>query len=123
LRAPGPQDCRSDWTGSGGVSNATTHPRGFSVQLTQRFDQSPQVSEIETTTVTGRVDAPFYQGGSVSARVRQAKETNNQLKKEVEDAWLRVHAGARASRKSPSSTGKCLVAVVFLRRPRAYGAA
>ena len=27
-----------------------------------------------------------------SARIRQAKETNNQLKKEVEDARLRVHA-------------------------------
>jgi outer membrane protein len=58
----------------------------------KRFDQSQIVKELETTTVTGRVDAPFYQGGGVAARVRQAKETNNQLKKEVEDARLRVHA-------------------------------
>jgi outer membrane protein len=60
-------------------------------QYSHRFDSIPH-SEVETTTVTGRVDAPFYQGGGVAARVRQAKETNNQLKKEVEDARLRVHA-------------------------------
>jgi outer membrane protein TolC len=55
------------------------------------------IRTIETTTVTGRVNVPFYQGGSVSARVRQAKETNNQLKKEVEDARLRVHADVIAN--------------------------
>src|SRR5690349_3830991 len=42
-----------------------------------------------TTTVTGRVNVPLYQGGGVAARIRQAKETDNQLKKEVEDARLR----------------------------------
>ncbi|MEX1060719.1 MAG: TolC family outer membrane protein [Methyloceanibacter sp.] len=61
-------------------------------QYEKRFDQSESLKELETTTVTGRVNVPFYQGGSVSARVRQAKETNNQLKKEVEDSRLRVHA-------------------------------
>jgi outer membrane protein len=64
----------------------------FQAQYQNRFDQSQIVKELETTTLTGRVTMPFYQGGSVSARVRQAKETNNQLKKEVEDARLRVHA-------------------------------
>ncbi len=58
----------------------------------KRFDVSPTVNDVETTTVTGRVNVPLYQGGSVSARVRQAKETNNQLKREVEDSRLRVHA-------------------------------
>jgi outer membrane protein len=38
------------------------------------------------------VNVPLYQGGGVAARIRQAKETDNQLKKEVEDARLRVHA-------------------------------
>ena len=61
-------------------------------QYEKRFDESKTLKELETTTVTGRVNVPFYQGGGVSARVRQAKETNNQLKKEVEDARLRVHA-------------------------------
>ena len=54
-------------------------------QYEKRFDQSQSLKELETTTVTGRVNVPFYQGGGVAARVRQAKETNNQLKKEVED--------------------------------------
>lgn len=61
-------------------------------QYEKRFDQSRVLKELETTTVMGRVNVPFYQGGGVSARVRQAKETNNQLKKQVEDARLRVHA-------------------------------
>lgn len=58
----------------------------------RRFDESQSLEEIETTTVTGRVNVPFYQGGGVAARVRQAKETNIQRKKDVEDARLRVHA-------------------------------
>jgi len=64
----------------------------FEAQYQNRFDESRTLKELETTTLTWRVTMPFYQGGSVSARVRQAKETNNQLKKEVEDARLRVHA-------------------------------
>jgi outer membrane protein len=48
-------------------------------QYEKRFDQSQSLAELETTTVTGRVNVPFYQGGGVSARVRQAKETKNQL--------------------------------------------
>jgi outer membrane protein len=61
-------------------------------QYQKRFDLGSTINEQEETRVTGRVNVPFYQGGGVSARVRQAKETNNQLKKEVEDARLRVHA-------------------------------
>jgi outer membrane protein len=56
------------------------------------FDLNENLTGLETTEVIGRVNVPFYQGGGVSARVRQAKETNNQLKREVEDARLRVHA-------------------------------
>ena len=63
-------------------------------QYQQRFDLSKVVRQQETTTVMGRVNVPLYQGGGVAARVRQAKETNNQLKKEVEDARLRIHAEA-----------------------------
>ena len=53
------------------------------------FDLSNSIEEQETTTVTARVNVPFYQGGAVAARLRQAKEVNNQRKKEVEDARLR----------------------------------
>jgi outer membrane protein len=71
----------------------------------QRFDLSKVVTEQETTTVMGRVTVPLYQGGGVAARIRQAKETNNQLKKEVEDARLRVHADVVSNWGILKSTG------------------
>lgn len=61
-------------------------------QYQKRFDLGSTVQSQEQTRVLGRLNVPFYQGGGVAARVRQAKETNNQLKREVEDARLRVHA-------------------------------
>jgi outer membrane protein len=77
-------------------------------QYQKRFDESKFLKELETTTVTGRVNVPFYQGGSVSARVRQAKETNNQLKKEVEDSRLRVHADVIANWGILQSSGPAI---------------
>ena len=59
---------------------------------TQRFGLSRTLKEQQVFTVIGRVNVPLYQGGGVAARIRQAKETNHQLKKEVEDARLRIHA-------------------------------
>src|SRR5262245_54543959 len=59
---------------------------------TQRFGLSKTLKEQQVFTVIGRVNVPLYQAGGVAARIRQAKETNNQLKKEVEDARLRIHA-------------------------------
>ena len=69
----------------------------FDVDYTQRFGQSRTLEEQQVTTVMGRVNVPLYQGGGVAARIRQAKEANNQLKKEVEDARLRVHADVISS--------------------------
>jgi outer membrane protein len=69
----------------------------LNAQYQQRFDLSTSLKEQETTIVMGRVNVPLYQGGGVAARIRQAKETNNQLKKEVEDARLRVHADVISS--------------------------
>ncbi|MBC8012720.1 MAG: TolC family outer membrane protein [Methyloceanibacter sp.] len=77
-------------------------------QYEKRFDQSQSLKELETTTVTGRVNVPFYQGGGVSARVRQAKETNNQLKREVEDSRLRVHADVIANWGILQSSGPAI---------------
>jgi outer membrane protein len=77
-------------------------------QYEKRFDQSQSLKELETTTVTGRVNVPFYQGGGVAARVRQAKETNNQLKREVEDARLRVHADVIANWGILQSSGPAI---------------
>ena len=77
-------------------------------QYEKRYGQSQAIDEIETTTVTGRVNVPFYQGGGVAARVRQAKETNNQLKREVEDARLRVHADVIANWGILQSSGPAI---------------
>lgn len=48
------------------------------------FDTANGVPEIEQTTVTGRVTVPFYTGGEVQARVRQAKHTHVQRLQEIE---------------------------------------
>jgi outer membrane protein len=61
-------------------------------EYSQRFGLSKTLKEQQVFTVIGRVNVPLYQGGGVAARIRQAKETNHQLKKEVEDARLRIHA-------------------------------
>jgi outer membrane protein len=68
----------------------------------------PELKEEDTTTVLGRLNVPLYQGGGVSARVRQAKETTNQLKKEVEDARLRVHADVIANWGILQSSGPAI---------------
>ena len=74
----------------------------------KRFDLGSSLDSQETTQVVGRLNVPFYQGGGVSARVRQAKETNNQLKKEVEDARLRVHADVIANWGILQSSGPAI---------------
>ena len=85
-------------------------------QYQQRFGflNTPDVpgdaslEQENTLTVVGRLNVPLYQGGGVSARVRQAKETNNQLKKEVEDARLRVHADVIANWGILQSSGPAI---------------
>jgi outer membrane protein len=74
----------------------------------KRFDLGSTIESQEQTRVLGRLNVPFYQGGGVSARVRQAKETNNQLKKEVEDARLRVHADVIANYGILQSSGPAI---------------
>jgi len=58
----------------------------------KRFDSSPSIDWVETTTVTGRVTVPFYTGGEVEARVRQAKHTHVQRLQEIEQARTEVQA-------------------------------
>lgn len=77
-------------------------------QYQKRYDLGSTIDSQETTQVIGRLNVPFYQGGGVSARVRQAKETNNQLKKEVEDARLRVHADVIANWGILQSSGPAI---------------
>jgi len=52
----------------------------------QRFDPSRTVEETEQTTVTGRLNVPIYEGGEVSARVRQAKHTHVSRIQQIEQA-------------------------------------
>lgn len=52
----------------------------------KRYDQSSGIDELESTSVTGRVIVPFYEGGEVRARVRQAKHTHVSRLQEVEQA-------------------------------------
>ena len=68
----------------------------------------PSLDGEFTTTVMGRLNVPLYQGGGVAARIRQAKETDNQLKKEVEDARLRVHADVIANWGILQSSGPAI---------------
>ena len=56
----------------------------------RRFEPSEGIDEAETTTVTGRVNVPFYSGGEVEARVRQAKHTHVQRLQEIEQARTEV---------------------------------
>jgi outer membrane protein len=58
----------------------------------RRFDSTTNVEDIETTTVTGRLSVPFYTGGEVEARVRQAKQTHVQRLQEIEQARTEVQA-------------------------------
>ena len=56
----------------------------------RRFEPQESVEAAETTTVTGRVTVPFYTGGEVEARVRQAKHTHVQRLQEIEQARTEV---------------------------------
>ena len=58
----------------------------------RRFDSSPNIEDAESTTVTGRLTVPFYSGGEVEARVRQAKQTHIQRLQEIEQARSEVQA-------------------------------
>jgi outer membrane protein len=58
----------------------------------RRFDPSDNIGEVETSSVTGRVTVPFYTGGEVQARVRQAKHTHVQRLQEIEQARTEVQA-------------------------------
>lgn len=60
----------------------------------KRFDPQPGsgIEWAEDNTVTGRLTVPFYSGGEVEARVRQAKQTHVQRLQEIEQARTEVQA-------------------------------
>lgn len=64
---------------------------------TNRFDLSSTTAENETTSITGRVTVPFYQGGAVTSQVRAAKHTHVSRLQEIEEARTIVRRDVTAS--------------------------
>lgn len=62
-----------------------------------RYGTSKFLDEVETTTVTGRVNVPIYEGGEVYARVRQAKQVHISLLQEIEQARSETEAAIVAA--------------------------
>jgi outer membrane protein len=58
----------------------------------KRFDDTTGLETTETASVTGRLTVPFYTGGEVQARVRQAKHTHIQRLQEIEQARTETQA-------------------------------
>jgi outer membrane protein len=58
----------------------------------KRFDDTVGLDWSETSSVTGRLTVPFYTGGEVQARVRQAKQTHIQRLQEIEQARTETQA-------------------------------
>jgi outer membrane protein len=63
----------------------------------KRWDETASFDSVETTTVTGRLTVPFYSGGEVEARVRQAKHTHVSRSQEIEQARTEVQANVVAA--------------------------
>lgn len=55
-------------------------------QFQERFDPSLSTDRQEETTVIGRLTVPLYSGGEPSARVRQARQTRSQRRREIDSA-------------------------------------
>ncbi len=62
-----------------------------------RFYTSSSTAETENTSLTGRVNIPIYQQGTVSSRVRQAKHTHVSRLQEIEEARTLVRQGVVSS--------------------------
>lgn len=56
-------------------------------------DQSGFDLERETTSVTGQVTIPLYQGGATYSRIRQAKQINSQNRIQIAETERRVKEG------------------------------
>ncbi len=65
--------------------------------FSDRFDTSKSIDEVRTTTVTGRLTVPLYEGGQVYAQVRQAKHTHVSLLQTIEVTRTQVQQGVTAA--------------------------
>ncbi len=97
----------------------------FEASYSSRYDPSRLVDQTEDTVVTGRLNVPIYQAGSVSSRVRAAKHTHvsriqdiedarTQVKQRVTSAWAQLqaaHAQVRADSTQVSANQTALQGV------------
>lgn len=60
------------------------------------YDPSDATERQETGTIMGRLNVPLYQGGAVSATVRQAKNVVFQRRRELDQARVQVRAAVVA---------------------------
>ncbi len=63
----------------------------------QRFDPSQSIDEREGASVSGRINIPIYEGGSVHARVRQAKHAHLAQLQEIERARTEAREAVASS--------------------------
>jgi outer membrane protein len=98
----------------------------------KRFDQGQGIDAIESTSVTGRLTVPFYTGGEVEARVRQAKHTHVQRLQEIEQArteaqaqvvtaWAQLQAAKAAVESDQTAVNANRIALAGVREEERVG--
>ena len=98
----------------------------------KRFDPGQSLESSETVTVTGRVTVPFYTGGEVQARVRQAKQTHIQRLQEIEQArtetqalvvtaWAQLQAAQAAVESDQTAVNANRIALAGVREEERVG--
>jgi outer membrane protein len=98
----------------------------------KRFDDSIGLDSTETGSVTGRLTVPFYTGGEVQARVRQAKQTHIQRLQEIEQArtetqaqvvtaWAQLQAALAAVESDQTAVNANRIALAGVREEERVG--
>ncbi len=96
------------------------------------FETSTATPETEQTTVTGRLTVPFYTGGEVQARLRQAKQTHVQRIQEIEQnrteqqasvvqAWSQMVAARAQVESDQASVEASRIALAGVREEERVG--
>jgi outer membrane protein len=98
----------------------------------KRFDDTSGLDWSETSSVTGRLTVPFYTGGEVQARVRQAKHTHIQRLQEIEQArtetqaqvvtaWAQLEAAQAAVESDETAVNANRIALAGVREEERVG--
>ena len=98
----------------------------------QHFESLDSSIDPNSATITGRVSIPLYQGGLVSARVRQAKEqyglrkievdlARDQVRAAVVTAWAQVDASRGAIAAANEGVGAAEIALSGVQEEQSVG--